>query len=214
MSKNENENNKSIVVFTEQVHTLSIIGSSGRKYDESLVSKELYDKLLNTLEGIILDDFKLNYEEIILVSGGAAFCDHLAVTLFNKYKDKFAGLVLYLPCGFDYENEQYEDNGDTRWYNNPGKLSNNCHYKFMKKTGINSLQEIADLESNNKVILDIPEKVGFHGRNTKVAKSNYLVAFTRGNKNNKDGFADGGTYDTWKKAKNSTKIHMTFDNIA
>jgi len=93
-------------------------------------------------------------------------------------------------------------------YANPGKISNYYHVTFSNKTGINSLEEIAELESKypDQAKLNIPEKTsGFHARNTLVAKSDYLIAFTRG----QDIPTDGGTADTWKKCKSKNKVHFS-----
>src|SRR5699024_2276486 len=52
--------------------------------------------------------------------------------------------------------------------------------------------------------LDTSSK-GFHERNTKVAQSDYLIAFTFG----LDRPVSGGTLDTWKKATTNNKFHFT-----
>jgi|688.fasta_scaffold1071164_1 hypothetical protein len=186
---------------------VSIIGSAGRKEDANFITKELYEKLLEKVEYVILTEWKLDYKNITLVSGGAAFCDHLAVSLFNKYPDTFKGLIEYIPCKIVFEKNMYEDTGVYDWRSNPGNTTNYYHKNFSKRVGFDSLKQLCELSSNNKVVFDTEEK-GFHSRNTQVAKSDYMIAITRGETDP----ASGGTKDTWDKCKN-TKLHISFKNV-
>lgn len=201
---------------TSSTVTISIIGSAGRKNDANIVSLDLYNKLLSKAEQIITEEFKLNWQDITLVSGGAAFCDHLAVSLFNKYHDNIQKLILYLPCKYDRSKERYHDNGQSQWFNNPGRTSNYYHDNFIRKTGINSLKELGNLINNDKVIFNEPDdkSKGFHARNSLVAKSNYMIAFTGGS-DSLDNLTIGGTSDTWKKCKTNkeNKVHITFKDL-
>ena len=99
--------------------TVSIIGTSGRK--ESL-NLELYKKMILSTK-TFLENLNLDY--IILVSGGAAWSDHIAVTLFlnrQNYNLNIKELRLYLPCQFDMETKRFYDNGSKDWRVNPGKV--------------------------------------------------------------------------------------------
>lgn len=142
-------------------------------------------------------------EDVILVSGGAAWSDHVAVELFlNKSNVFVKGLELHLPCSF--VNSKYLDNGMFDWKSNPGKTSNYYHQKFSVALG----DRERSFKELNQVILNDAKVVihkGFHDRNSLVSKSNYLIAFTWGKKEPED----GGTLDTWNKSNNSVKIHVS-----
>lgn len=160
--------------------TLGIIGTAGRKDD--------YDKLTNNLwnncKKLVLK-FVEQVNPDRLVSGGAAFSDHLSVQLFNKGIVK--NLTLYLPTGFDLETNKFEDN-------KTGNIANYYHKLYTKKTGRNSLLEISQA-INKGAIIKCGD--GFFARNTKVAAdSDILLAITFGDK---EVLKDGGTADTMKK---------------
>jgi len=53
------------------------------------------------------------------------------------------------------------------------------------------------------------ESHGFHNRNSQVAKSDYVIAFTWG----KEEPEDGGTLDTWNKSKGK-KIHISLQELS
>lgn len=76
--------------------TLSIIGSAGRKEDAAKVSKERFDAMVYDANQTIIETLKLDPKKLILVSGGAAFGDHVAVKLFLDYG--YSRLRLFLPC--------------------------------------------------------------------------------------------------------------------
>lgn len=181
--------------------TVSVIGTAGRKNKHKL-NNELYDKMINKVKDIIENKFNLNPNNITLVSGGAAWCDHLAVNLFldNYVKNS----TLYLPCDWNFKNKKYLES--INMYD-CGKVANSYHYYFSEKLGKNTLHEINDAISNG---LSINTKYyGFKNRNTQVAISNYLIAFTFSKGNEPD---DGGTKDTWNKS-NSNKIHICLDEL-
>jgi hypothetical protein len=53
-----------------------------------------------------------------------------------------------------------------------------------------------------------PQSLGFHNRNTSIAKSDYIIAFTWG----KEQPEAGGTLDTWKKACGE-KVHVSLGEL-
>ena len=92
--------------------TVSIIGTSGRAGN---ITKELYTKMISAsvkyLKSLLLDS-------IILVSGGAAFSDHIAVHLYlhkDQYQLNIISLHLDLPCKFNMNTNKFEDNGNSDW---------------------------------------------------------------------------------------------------
>jgi hypothetical protein len=174
---------------------LAVIGTSGR-YD--LDSKKLSHKHIIWM----MDNIKIYIEEVlnttcnnvILVSGGSAWADHVAICLYNE--NNFNGLELYLPTDFNLETKKYCNT-------HCGCILNDLHAKFTQKTNMNSLKQIANIHKNPNVKINILK--GFFSRNTAIAKScDHLVAFTFHTKNP----TKGGTADTWKKFKSQNKLHL------
>lgn len=163
---------------------IAIIGTAGRSRKDSL-TKELFRKMVAAVENEITPD-------AILVSGGAAWADHVAVELFLQ--GKCAGLELYLPC--EHDGFQFVDNGDGHWARNPGRLANKYHKYFSFVLGVDTLGAI-DQALNQGAVKRVYN--GFHARNTLVATTcDKLVALTWATS---DTEIEGGTKDTWTKCK-------------
>lgn len=178
--------------------TVSIIGTSGRAGN---ITKEKYIKMI---QASIVYLKSLSLESIILVSGGAAFSDHIAVHIFlykEEYKLNIIGLHLDLPCKFDMDTHKFDDNGNSDWKNNPGKVANYYHDRFNIITSKNSYD---DLYKVINLGAEIHIHKGFHSRNQYVAKSEYMLAFTFGKANPED----GGTKHTWDLCKGK-KFHIS-----
>ncbi|KAN0038797.1 hypothetical protein ACTA71_000987 [Dictyostelium dimigraforme] len=185
--------------------SLSVIGTAGRNKSKPLTKKH-FEFMCNTLDSF-LEDKKLDLKDLIIVSGGAAGADHVAVHTFLQNKST-TKLVLYLPCEIikasnqcDYE---YKDTGVNNWRTNPGRMSNTYHRIFQNAIGRNSINEIIQAKEAGAT-LDTSSN-GFHDRNSKVAKSDYIVAFTFGEGDIPE---KGGTLDTWNKSKSKNKFHFT-----
>jgi len=163
--------------------TIAIAGTAGRKDDAARLTRALYqecqEKLLATLEEI--------GEPRHLVSGGAAYADHLAVRLFLKGKAE--KLTLHLPCA--WAGTKFADTGVFDWKTNPGGTANALHRKFQANTGIESFKELAAAIANPNCTTTVSP--GFHARNALMAKANALVALTFGRRN---AVKDGGTANT------------------
>ena len=185
--------------------TISIIGSAGRKGLLYKFKRDIYDKMMKECKEIVDEVRQVNEtEDITLVSGGAAFADHLAVDLYLEgYVNK---LVLHLPCDWDYENKQYVSTGEQDWRTNPGGTSNYCHNQFSARFDKNSLEEIHRAIEKGAVINS--KNKGFHNRNNLVAKSDYILAFSTGN-NEPD---TSGTKYTWNKCKGE-KIFVCLNDL-
>ncbi len=104
------------------------------------------------------------------------------------------------------ETPQFIDNGEKNWTKNPGRTANIYHKKFSAEIHDNSLKQI---QSAILVGADCKEYNGFHERNTRVADSRYLIAFTWGDA---DVPKKGGTRDTWDKCK-GRKIHIPLGSL-
>lgn len=164
--------------------TLGIIGTAFRGTDAKFRTVEVWNEVKR-----IAGRFIRKYDIPDLVSGGAAGMDHIAVQAYNAGFVK--NLYLFLPCPFI---SAYVDTG-IRGPKNPGQTSNHYHRLFSEAVGINSFWEIETAIKNGAFVKQ--DNVGFHARNTDVARSSgILLAFTVG-----DGpkLKDGGTADTMKK---------------
>jgi hypothetical protein len=167
--------------------TLGIIGTAGRKDDGSKLTREVF-KAMGLVGKEVLDKTKAT----ALVSGGAAYADHVAVRLFLRgYVKK---LTLHLPCKWDKKQICLKDTGEFNYQTNPGGTANYYHRKFSQVVGINSLEDISKaIEMGAKVVVT----EGFKERNTKVAEeSDIILAMTFGNGAY---IKDGGTADTVRK---------------
>lgn len=177
--------------------TVSIIGTAGRDKSQSY-SRELYDKMIFAAKYALA-----GLQDVTLVSGGAALSDHVAVSL---YLEGFVdGLILHLPC--KWTGSAFIDTGLYDWRQNPGRTSNIYHQRFSNIVGIDSLAEISRAIEKGATVYD--HYNGFHARNSEVAKTDYMLAFTW----SKTGApVDGGTLDTWNKSK-AQKIHIDLHTL-
>lgn len=165
--------------------TIAIAGSAGRRTDADLLSKALYQSMQESLADFLkkIDGPKT------LVSGGAAYADHLAVRLFlAKTCEK---LVLHLPT--PWAGNKFHDTGVFDWKTNPGGTANALHRKFERNTQIASLQEISRAIASPDCTTTVSN--GFFARNSLMAEADVLVALTFGSKHH---VKDGGTENTCK----------------
>jgi len=185
-----------------QIITLSIVGTAGRKDDSKKLSKHHFEAMYIVAEGLLEQLKDNNYPISHLVSGGAAWADHIAVKLFLD--NKVPNLKLFTPCLF--EGGSYYDNGNTDPFSNPGGTINYYHKKFQSRTNINSLSEIQVAQAKGAELINVMK--GFHARNSLVSKSDFLLAMTFGNKNE---VKSGGTADTVTKYLTRIRKEGVFD---
>lgn len=184
---------------------IAIVGWSGGRVVPSLQTRELFDAMVAKARSVI--ESMALWETVHLVSGGAAWSDHVAVGLFLQ--GQAAGLTLHLPCTMA---DKFQDNGDTRWEKNPGRLANARHRMFSSSTGIASLREILEAERRGAILRSGYD--GFHSRNTAVANDcDVLIAFSWAKE---DGPNEGGTMDTWKKAGRARvkRVHVSLASLS
>ena len=191
------------------MNVMGIIGTAGRKNDKIHMTKQLWENMIVHAITTVEDR---NPEE--LVSGGAAWADHLAVVLFRE--NLVPSLTLYLPA--EFQNSKFvHPQGQ---YRNPGSIANYYHQNMSRQLGYSTLRELQSA-------IDAGAKVhviqGFKTRNTYVARaSDYLLAFTFGTHSGTyrpgqpgythhqpAGLKDGGTADTWNKAQSRIKEHKS-----
>lgn len=172
--------------------TVSIIGTAGRHYeDRKELSKQLFQKMVKKAIDIIQNKWKLDPKNIVLISGGAAWSDHIAIHMYLYYN--YPNLRLHLPCLWDSNNICYNEK--------QGRTANQYHQYFSKSMGVNTLEEI---ELAKKQGAEFRVHNGFFSRNTYVAQSKYMIAFSWANTIHE---IKGGTKNTWDKCRGK-RIHI------
>jgi hypothetical protein len=167
--------------------TVAIIGTAGR--DKAITMT------LPLWKWSLRDVYARVHKGAHVVSGGAAWMDHLAVSLFLF---GHAGeITLHLPAPF-------EDGKFVGGWKSAGGIANYYHGLFSKIIERDTLGQIAELihrsatEPNIHITFE-PASEGMGGmfaRNAKVAKADEMLAYTFGAG---DVPADGGTKNTWDK---------------
>jgi hypothetical protein len=151
------------------VKKLAIIGSAGRRDDAFRITSALYRAAYEKVEGLISALGSVD----TLVSGGAAFADHLAVHLFLK--GRVPSLRLYLPAHYSLATGRYVE----PYRKCPGSITNHWHREFSRKCGGDSLNAL------RRAILDSgchsEVRFGFDARNAGIAdNADGVVALTFG----------------------------------
>jgi len=174
---------------------IAIIGTAGRKEDKDRITKEHFIFMVQDAAQRIKDKL-----EVELISGGAAWADHVTVVLFlMSYVE---GLTLYFPADFD---GKFIGTDNPK---HPANVANYYHRLFSKKCNLDSLRQIqraieqgANYEINKK---------GFRARNLQVGDCDILYAYTFGEG---DIPKEGGTRHTWENSRAKYKIHISLDKL-
>lgn len=185
-------------VLSAHSRQLAIIGTAGRDKDQTMDAP---------LWGRMLTDARARVSRAdTLVSGGAAWADHLAVKLFLNGDAK--ALRLHLPAPF--VDGKYA--GPER--DSAGSAANYYHGSFQQKTGVDGLAEISLAIERGADVTYEPEAPGYgamFARNKKVAaSSDVLIAYTFATGGEPE---DGGTKSTWDQAVSATRIHVAIADI-
>lgn len=194
---------------------LAIIGTAGRKEDQDRLIGENYQRMVEASIKLITH-LTIDPTNLTLVSGGAAWSDHVVVTLALIGVVPYENVIIHLPA----ELTEGGYTGDNEWSIKVARTANYYHKLFSRKVGIASISELVSIR--NKGAQFLVDKGGFKSRNTKVANAvsdnGVLLAYTFGNgltdqlpwtirsfspDTNADaaGLKDGGTADTFNKTK-------------
>lgn len=179
------------------MHKLAVIGTAGRGTDKERMSKELYKEMYNELQRVVAEQ-----KPRVLVSGGAAWADHLAISYFLSHHEEIA-LELHLPAQYD---------GAKFFGSKDAETANYYHKLFSDKVGANTLLGIEKAREKGAIIKCYN---GFKTRNREVAKADGILAFTFGTHNYigsmlpalSAGLKDGGTAHTWDVSKATWRRH-------
>jgi hypothetical protein len=182
--------------------TLAIVGTAGRKEDAKRLTRKHFEAMCLVASGLLEQINEINYPITHLVSGGAAWADHVAVKLFLD--KKVSNLRLYIPA--EWEDGKFHDTGERDPHKNPGGTANYFHKQFQQNAAINGLSDIQIAKAHGAELYCC--KGGFHGRNAMVAKSDFILACTFG-----DGHMvkEGGTADTLRKYLDRVRKEGIFD---
>lgn len=175
---------------------IAIIGTAGRDKNYPLSAKH-WDFMCNMVRDEVEPDDHL-------ISGGAAWADHVAVWAFRM--GLVHSLSLHLPARLWHG--KYE--GD---FGTSGGAANYYHEKFSFAMGGSSFDTLAQIEDCIKRGVPFtaqPTAKGYEAmseRNKLVAaECDHLMAFTLGQGNVP---ADGGTKMTWDMAAHAERIHFS-----
>lgn len=177
--------------------TIAIIGTAGRDKNHPMSAKH-WDFMCHTI-----------YEELkpedALVSGGAAWADHVAIWAFLN--DHCKQLILHLPAVFM---NNHFDGG----YGTSGGACNYYHGLFDNVMGFHSRGHIQAAIDKGARITNQPIAMGYvamTNRNKLVAEDcTHMVAFTFGEG---DEPADGGTKMTWNMAATKQRAHVSLNSV-
>lgn len=141
-----------------------------------------------------------------LISGGAAWADHLAVRLYLD--GSVQHLVLHLPAPFD--GGQFL--GPAR--QSAGSAANYYHSLFLSNAGVDGLGDIARAIAKGATVTEQPPAEGYaamFARNALVAgEATAMLAYTFGEG---DSPADGGTLNTWNGAQHMERCHVALGQL-
>jgi hypothetical protein len=177
---------------------LAIIGTAGRKDDAKKLSANSM-KIMKKAVITFLKEHAPKDQKVQLVSGGAAWADHVAVQLFLNYPNR-TKLKLHLPCKFRAElHPGYLDTKEFNFRTNPGGTCNYYHQKCGNQVYASKYATLKEIEKAINAGADVEITHGLHARNSKVAQeADWLIAFTFGNGAQ---LKPGGTQDTVNKFK-------------
>lgn len=173
---------------------IAVIGTAGRDKTRPMTDKH-WDFMCETIAAEVKP-------EDTLVSGGAAWADHVAIWAYGTGLVK--NLILHLPAPFFPENRFQGPSMSA------GQTCNHYHKLFSETMGFDSMGHISQAIRQERCHWTL-EPVGpgygaFAARNRKVANTcSHMVAFTFG----EGGVpADGGTKMTWDMAADKLRIHV------
>jgi hypothetical protein len=184
---------------------ISIIGSAGRGSDGAKMTRELYFKMVRDAKEVI-SQIEDSHEDTSLISGGAAWSDHVAVSLYLMgivYE-----LTLHLPCAWDHNKCEFTSG-------KVGNAANYYHELFSQEMDLmgrlgSTLYTLDTLIKTRPLGFSYTISNGFHARNLEVGKTDAIIAYTWGEGSTPQ---DGGTAHTWRNSDAPVKVHRPLSSI-
>lgn len=181
--------------------TFGIIGTAGRGEDLNRMDDETFFIMRASARNII-NSLLVPHEQYAVVSGGAAWSDHIAVSLFLRGEAK--ELTLHFPT--DWTTFGYGGNKKV------ADTANHYHKLFSDVSYQESERSLKEIQIAIEEGAEFTVSEGFYARNLLVARdADYMIAFTFGDK---ERLKEGGTSHTMsmflikKEPKNSYHIDM------
>lgn len=176
---------------------IALIGTAGRSSAYPL-SRGLWDAMVD-------DVYAWVDPGDTLISGGAAWADHLAV---RSYLDgRCSELELYLPAPL-------QDGRFAGPFKSAGATANYYHWRFSRIVGEDTLAQVVEAIAKGARVQHEPVGHGagaMFARNRKVAAAaQAVVAYTFGEG---DQPADGGTLNTWRMVAGEDKTHVALGHL-
>ena len=181
--------------------SIAIIGTAGRGPLSVRLSWSLYQRCVGLVESTLSGR---DLTQITLVSGGAAWMDHVAVTVFLRNYEKGLGLRLFLPVPL-VEPSDMKERVEFRC-TREGLIMNHYHDKFQ----VHLPQQVNPRAAFNSALQHGAEikviRGGFKKRNFSVGKVDEVWAFTWAEG---EVPAEGGTRHTWDHSSAPVKRHAS-----
>lgn len=185
-----------------------MIGTAGRDSTRPM-TRALWQAMVQDFRGRVRPDDTL-------LSGGAAWADHLAVHAFLE--GWCAGLELYLPAPLEEVGDVASGPKLYVFAGGPstaGSAANHYHQRFQQATGVDGRAQIAAAIAAGALVAAEPVAPGYRAmfaRNAKIARgAGAAIAYTWGEASHP---AAGGTLDTWKQVRSTHKIHVSLHGLA
>lgn len=198
--------------------TVAIIGSAGRTGEMKKVSKKLFDLMVADAHKTITEKLKLDPKMVTLVSGGAAFGDHVAVVLYLTRG--YGKLNLFLPSGWSSTKTPSVTGGTGGGVTGfvgteDGKRAQELHQQFAQVLNCDTLAEIELARVKGASLI---ARRGFFERNSDVAKSFHMLAYTFSTTGSPPTTGSGtrNTWDKWEKqvaSKRGQRIHTSLSSL-
>lgn len=182
---------------------VAIIGTAGRDRNR-IMTRATWDWMVSSAMNCIPAGSHV-------VSGGAAWADHVAVRLFMD--GHASALTLHLPSHMN-------DSGFIGPYQSAGSAANYYHERFSRAIGENTIQQLLECITHDACTgsaqQPAPGYSAMFTRNKLVVNEldtehDGMVAFTFGQGNEP---ADGGTNHTWGLFRGHDKLHLTIPDFA
>ena len=152
------------------VVTVAIVGPSGRDPCNAYTHgtfRAMMDMAAKTIDGKV----GLPRRDVVLVSGGSAWSDHVAVSLYLdavQSMSPFAGLRLYLPCAIDVKSNAFTP------LDRCGRILNKLHAQFGRTCGMNTVGEIV-MALRTGATATVSH--GFLACDVRILESHFLLTF-------------------------------------
>lgn len=174
---------------------VAVIGTAGRDKSAPMF-KNLWDWM-------VADVLRRVGPHTHLVSGGAAWADHLAVEMFLR--GRAAGLTLHFPAPFNGEKFVGPDQS-------AASAANFYHDRFSQVLRMNTRNQIAVAIERGAQWTAEPPAPGYaamFARNRKVSACDGMLAYTFGEG---DTPSDGGTKNTWDQCR-GIRVHVSLPRL-